>query len=96
MPEALSQLQNGLDLLGRLPDGQSRQQLELDLRVALQGALAATRGYAAPELDQNTTRARELCAQSEAAIAIFGCAVRRIRIAALPADRLGFGTQGYG
>ena len=63
MLEAMSQLQNGLDLLLRLPEGQSRQQLELDLRVALQPALVATRGYAAPEVDQNTTRARELCEQ---------------------------------
>jgi class 3 adenylate cyclase/tetratricopeptide (TPR) repeat protein len=63
MLEAISQLQNGLDLLNGLPEGQSRQQLELDLRVALQGALAATRGYAAPELDQNTARSRELCEQ---------------------------------
>ena len=63
MIEAVSQLQNGLDLLSNLPEGQSREQLELDLRVALQPALVATRGYAAPEVDQNTTRARQLCEQ---------------------------------
>ena len=63
MTEAVAQLQKGLDLLSSLPEGQSRQQLELDLRVALQAALVATRGYAAPEVDQNTTRARELCEQ---------------------------------
>ena len=63
MLEAVSQLQNGLGLLSSLPEGQSRQQLELDLRVALQAALVATRGYAASEVDQNTTRARELCEQ---------------------------------
>jgi predicted ATPase len=32
MLEALSELQNGLDLLTHLPEGQSRQQLELELR----------------------------------------------------------------
>ncbi len=63
MIEAVSQLQSGLDLLSNLPEGQSREQLELDLRVALQPALVATRGYAAPEVDQNTTQARQLCEQ---------------------------------
>ena len=32
MIEAVAQLQKGLDLLSRLPEGQSRQQLELDLQ----------------------------------------------------------------
>ena len=63
MQEALSQLQSGLDLLTRLPEGESRQLLELELQVVLQAALIATRGYAASEVDQNTTRSRELCEQ---------------------------------
>ena len=96
--EAVSQLQNGLDLLNLLPEGQSRQQLELDLRVALQGALVATKGYAAPEVDQNTSRARELCEQldrpSQFATVLYGqfvlrlCQRNDLRLALEVADEL--------
>ena len=63
MLEAVAQVHKGLDLLSSLPEGQSRQRLELDLRVTLGSALVATRGYAAPEVDETTNRARQLCEQ---------------------------------
>lgn len=53
----------GLELLARLSDTPSRRQRELDIRVGLGPALIATRGYAAPEVEQTYARARALCAQ---------------------------------
>jgi len=43
MTEGAAQLQKGLDLLASVPDGQSRQQQELGLRLALGPALIQTR-----------------------------------------------------
>jgi class 3 adenylate cyclase/predicted ATPase len=63
MAEALAQLQRGLQLLDSLPEGPSRQQQELDLRVTLGAAQMATRGYAAPEANETYARARDLCEQ---------------------------------
>ena len=44
MTEAVAQLRKGLDVLAGLPDGQRRQQQELDLQTALGSALTATQG----------------------------------------------------
>jgi tetratricopeptide (TPR) repeat protein len=60
MSEAVAQLQKGLSLLGALPDDRSRQQQELDLRIALAQAQMATRGLAAVEARDNYARARVL------------------------------------
>jgi len=46
-----------------LPDTPDRAQQELTLQVALGGPLAATKGYAAPEVEETYTRARDLCRQ---------------------------------
>ncbi len=62
MAEALTQLRNGLNLLGCLPEAE-RPQRELDLQVALGVALMATQGWAAPEAGRANARARELCEQ---------------------------------
>jgi predicted ATPase len=56
MAEAGAQLLKGLDLLGTLPEA-VRQQPELDLRIKLGPALAATKGYAAPEVAETFARA---------------------------------------
>jgi class 3 adenylate cyclase/predicted ATPase len=60
MMEASAQLQKGLDLLAKLPDGQGREQQELDLQIALGRALSATMGYSAPAVAATFARARVL------------------------------------
>jgi len=45
--EAIAQLQKGLDLVGDLADGSDRDSHELNLQLALGGALIAAKGYAA-------------------------------------------------
>ena len=54
----------GLELLKTLPATHERTQHELMLQATLGSALVATKGYAAPEVVQTYTRARELCQQS--------------------------------
>ena len=61
--EAISHLTKGLELLKTLPDTPERTQQELTLQIALGVPLMATKGYAAPEVEQAYTRARELCQQ---------------------------------
>jgi class 3 adenylate cyclase/tetratricopeptide (TPR) repeat protein len=63
MTEAVAQLQKGLDVLAGLPDGPWRREQELDLQFALRPALAATKGYAAPDVGETIARARELAEQ---------------------------------
>jgi predicted ATPase len=58
--EAIAHLTQGLTLLKALPHTPERAQHELTLTLALGGPLAVTRGYAAPEVAQVYTRAREL------------------------------------
>jgi hypothetical protein len=60
MTESVAQLQKGLGLLTNLPDSPWRQQHELDLRIALGGALMATGGVAAPAVGENYAQARAL------------------------------------
>jgi class 3 adenylate cyclase/predicted ATPase len=59
--EALAQLTRGLELLAVLPGGPDRDRAEVDLRIALGGALIAAKGWAAPEVGEAYERARELC-----------------------------------
>jgi predicted ATPase len=61
--EAVAHLSKGLALLATLPETSVRAQQELKLQLALGPALSATRGYAAPEVEQTYGRARALCAQ---------------------------------
>jgi class 3 adenylate cyclase/predicted ATPase len=63
--EAISHLTNALDLLKHLPDAPRRVAQELALQTTLGGALMATRGHAAPEVEQAYGRAWELCRQVE-------------------------------
>jgi predicted ATPase len=58
--EAIAHLTQGLTLLTTLPNIPERAQHELALILALGGPLAVTKGYAAPEVAQVYTRAREL------------------------------------
>jgi predicted ATPase len=59
--EAISHLMKGLEVLKTLPDTPERTRQELDLQTALGPALIATKGYAAPEVEQAYARAHELC-----------------------------------
>ena len=61
--EAITHLTKGLELLKSLPDTSSHIQQELAFQIALGVPLAATRGFAAPEVEYAYARARELCRQ---------------------------------
>jgi predicted ATPase len=69
--EAISQLTRALALLATLPDSPEHAQGELALRITLGVPLLMTKGYAAPEVEQTYTRARELCQQLEARPQLF-------------------------
>src|ERR1700704_175512 len=58
--EGIAHFSNGLELVQSLPQGAARDQLELDLRVALGVPLIASRGYSSPEVEKTYGRAREL------------------------------------
>jgi predicted ATPase/class 3 adenylate cyclase len=60
-PEAVRHLTKRLALLATLPETPARVQQELDLQIALGPALMATKGAAAPEVEQAYARARVLC-----------------------------------
>ena len=59
--EAIAHLRQGLALTGDLPDTPERHQHELMLYMALGVTLAATQGYAAPEVEHVYLQARECC-----------------------------------
>lgn len=62
--EAIDQLSKGLALLAELDKSAERDQIELQLQVALAIPLTATRGYVAKEVEQAYIRAREICLQA--------------------------------
>jgi predicted ATPase len=59
--EAITHLTQGLELLQTLPATPERSQQELALHIALGASLLATKGQAAPEVQQTYARARQLC-----------------------------------
>ena len=61
--EAVQHLTTALELLAPLPETPARAQQELDLQIALGPAWMATKGIAAPEVEQTYARARALCEQ---------------------------------
>jgi DNA-binding winged helix-turn-helix (wHTH) protein/tetratricopeptide (TPR) repeat protein len=63
--EAICLLSKGLQLLTTWPDTLERAQQELAIQLALGAPLIATRGWAAPEVEQTYTRAWALCQQLE-------------------------------
>jgi tetratricopeptide (TPR) repeat protein len=65
--EAVSQLQRGLDLLQRLPDGRERMQQELEILMPLASALRGAKGMAHPAVVAVMERARQLVAETGAA-----------------------------
>jgi DNA-binding SARP family transcriptional activator/predicted ATPase len=63
--DAIGQLERALKTLAAVDDQSEREQRELPIRVLLGNALMAARGYAAPEVGESYTRARELCERVE-------------------------------
>lgn len=61
--EVVTLARRGLDLVKLLPDTPERAKQELLFHVALGVPLMATRGYAMAEVEENYTRAHELCRQ---------------------------------
>jgi len=59
--EAIQHYRTALELLTRQPADATRDGAELGLRVLLGLSLASSRGYAAPEVEQNYREAHELC-----------------------------------
>jgi class 3 adenylate cyclase/predicted ATPase len=59
--EAIKHYGTALELLAGLPGDVMRDRAELGLRVPLGLSLASSRGYAAPEVEENYRRAHELC-----------------------------------
>src|SRR5215471_2521215 len=64
--EAIAHLRQGLALLQTLPETPERTQRELDMHIALGASLLAVKGYAAREVGETYTYARELCEHLEA------------------------------
>jgi len=61
--EALAYFMKGLSLLKNLPEIHQRNQHELTHRIGMGPALIVTKGYSAPEVEHNLSRAREICQQ---------------------------------
>jgi predicted ATPase len=59
--EAIAHLRQGLALLQTLPETPERVQRTIDMLLSLGASLLATKGYAAPEVGQTYTYARQLC-----------------------------------
>jgi TOMM system kinase/cyclase fusion protein len=59
--EAIGHLTKGLEVLKTLPETVEHREQELVLQTTLGPALIATKGYAAPEVAETYTRARQLC-----------------------------------
>jgi class 3 adenylate cyclase/predicted ATPase len=59
--EAIAHLTKGLELLKTLPETPARTEQDLMLHITLGRPLMATRGYAAPEVEDVFTRVRQLC-----------------------------------
>ena len=59
--EVVALLTRALALLRQLPETPGHIQQELALQIALGASLLATKGYAAPEVAQTYSRARQLC-----------------------------------
>jgi predicted ATPase/class 3 adenylate cyclase len=60
-PEAVAHLTKCLELLAKLPEGPERDRREMTLRTMLALPLIACKGYTAVEVDEELSRARQLC-----------------------------------
>jgi predicted ATPase len=70
--DAIAYFTHALELLLRtIPPGPARNREELSIRLALGPALQATRGHAAPDVEQNYARARHLADEAGAPVERF-------------------------
>src|SRR5262249_5468545 len=69
--EAIRHLTRGLGLLTVLPEGPDRNAREFGLRLPLGSCHLAARGYAAPEVESEVVRARDLCGKLGPAFPLF-------------------------
>jgi TOMM system kinase/cyclase fusion protein len=69
--EAISHLRTGLKLLQTLPETPERTRREVDMLIVLGASLIATQGYAAPEVGETYTYARQLCEHLEDSSQLF-------------------------
>jgi class 3 adenylate cyclase/tetratricopeptide (TPR) repeat protein len=58
--EAVAHFETGLEMLPSLPDDDRRVEIELNLRITVQYAFQATRGYASSDVEEFARRAVEL------------------------------------
>jgi class 3 adenylate cyclase/predicted ATPase len=65
--EAIAQLRRGLRLIADLPSTRERARQELELQIALAGALRSGKGFSHPEVAEAFDRARSLVQDSEEA-----------------------------
>jgi predicted ATPase len=63
--EAIAHLRQGLQLLQTLPETPERTQHEVDMHIALGASFIAVKGYAAAEVGETYTYARQLCQSLE-------------------------------
>jgi class 3 adenylate cyclase len=69
--EAVSHLRNGLQLLGKLPEDEARDRIELSYLISLGPALMATAGWDADEVDHTYSRARVLARKTDQVAVLF-------------------------
>jgi class 3 adenylate cyclase/DNA-binding winged helix-turn-helix (wHTH) protein/predicted ATPase len=69
--EAIKHLRQGLAVLQTLPETPERLQREVDMLIALGASVFATQGYAAPEVGEIYTAARQLCEHLDAPHQLF-------------------------
>jgi class 3 adenylate cyclase/predicted ATPase len=69
--EAVAHLSRGLELVASPPNAAEQLDEELALRLAIGGPLIATKGYPAPEVEQNYSRAWALCDQLDRPAELF-------------------------
>jgi predicted ATPase len=69
--EAIRHLRQGLAVLQTLPETPARRQREVDMLSALGASVLATQGYAAPEVGEIYTAARQHCAHLDAPHQLF-------------------------
>jgi predicted ATPase len=59
--EAIEHLKHGLDLIQTLPESRERHAHEIKMQISLGVPLQSTKGYSAPEVQENYARAHQLC-----------------------------------
>jgi class 3 adenylate cyclase/predicted ATPase len=61
--EAIAYFEHALDVITHLPEGKQTIEKAINIRVDLGPGLIATKGFQAPEVEENYSRARALCEQ---------------------------------